>query len=359
MHHFLTGGSVGRRLTRGLLAAVVGAAALDIAPLEAQSWTNVTGNLAFKTSECGNLTHVSAVPNSEAVIAGVAARGLWINNSGTTWTRIGDVPESDRVVHRPTTIAFDPEDPKIFWVSGVYNEVGLYKTMDGGKSFRQLGNIVHNDFVSVDFGDPERRVILAGGHDQGQTVHLSADGGQTWKNVGRGLPAGTMSSSHPMVINALTYLVNVTMPSGSPAIGIYRTTDGGDSWERVSAHTPIGPAMRTSGGAIYWASNNWLLRSIDLGATWATTPVQGLRPIRPVELPGGRLAAVGESTLIVSSDGGATWAPVGAPLPYPPDGVTYSAARKAFFIWRGDCRTHVAANAVMRLDVDAPPAPPQ
>jgi len=41
------------------------------------NWVNVTSNLAGMASECGNMTYVSAKPNEDLVIAGVAQRGLW------------------------------------------------------------------------------------------------------------------------------------------------------------------------------------------------------------------------------------------------------------------------------------------
>jgi photosystem II stability/assembly factor-like uncharacterized protein len=357
MHHFAGGGSVARRLSNALLAAIIAAVTMEIAPLEAQSWTNVTGNLAYKLSECGNLTLVSAVPDSKAVIAGVAARGLWVNTSGTTWSRLSDVEESDRITNRPSWVVYDPANPAIYWESGTYNGPGIYKTTNGGKTFERLGNLTHNDYISIDFTDPERHVLLAGGHEQGQTIYASFDGGKTWRNIGRSLPTGSGASTHPFALDSRTFLVNVATPMGSPLVGIYRSKDGGETWDRVSTQGPPGPLLRTAGGALFWATDGRLMRSTNLGATWAAINIDGLRPTRPVELPGGQLVAVGQSTLLMSSDAGATWAPLGGPLPYPPDGLAYSAQREAFFIWRGDCRQLVPANAVMQLDLEVPAAP--
>ena len=196
--------------------------------------------------------------------------------------RLSDIGGSERIVNRPSSIVYDPANPAIFWVSGIYGGPGIYKTLDGGKTFTRLGDITHNDYVSVDFSDPERRTLLAGGHEQGQTVYRSRDGGLTWKNAGRALPAGSGHSTHPLVLSALDHLVN----TGGELRGIYRSGDGGDSWQRVSSHAPPGPPLLTASGAIYWAAPGRLLRSTDLGVTWTAIPVPGLRPVRPVELPG-------------------------------------------------------------------------
>jgi hypothetical protein len=345
-----------QRVWAGLIAAV-SAAVLTVAPIGAQTWTNVTGNLAYKLSECGTLTLMSAVPNSPAIIAGIAGRDLWVNTGEPTWSRLSDITRSERILNRPSSILYDPADPAIFWESGVYNNAGVYKTTDGGKTFARLGDVVHNDHISVDFSDAERRTLITGGHEQDHMVYRSADKGLTWTNIGRSLPPGNGFSSHPLVIDALTYVVNVGLPVGATNMGIYRTKDGGTSWERVSTLGPPGPPLRTPDGIIYWAMAGRLLRSTTLGATWTVLPAPGLKPGRLAELPGGRIAAIGESTIIVTADGGSTWLPLGPPLPYPPDGLIYSPERKAIFIWRATCTEHVAPNAVMKLDV-ALPTPP-
>ena len=344
------------RGTIGLvIAVVIGAAGSP--PVGAQAeWENVTGNLAYKLSECGTLTLLSTVPGSDAIIAGVALRGLWTNTSGETWTQIGTGTGSVRIQNRASWITYDPTDPKIFWQSGIYGEVGVYHTTDGGKTFRKLGNARHNDYVSVDFADPERRTLLAGSHEQGQMVFLSVDGGKEWKNVGDRLPPNYGPSTHPFISAAGTFLVNTQGPAGRGG-GIFQSTDGGFTWEQVSAHGPMAPPLISSSGIIYWAANGYLVRSIDSGLTW-TAAGSGLRPIQPVELPDQRIVAVGDDTLLLSADRGTTWTPLGPALPYRPDGVIYSAARKAFFIWHGDCRDQVPGDAVMKLEFEVAMPPP-
>jgi hypothetical protein len=322
-------------------------------------WTNATGNLANMDSECGNLSHVSAKPDEDLLIAGVAQKGLWASSDGgKTWHALGTGGGSDSIVNRLSWIAYDPTDKQRFWESGIYNSGGVYQTTDDGTTFKQLGDVTHDDYVSVDFTDPNRQTLLAGGHEQSQTVHRSTNGGMTWNNVGAGLPANT-NSSFPLVIDALTHLVGCAGYGGGPP-GIFRTTDGGAHWNQVSQSGGGTAPLLASDGSIYWASpqGHGMVRSTDQGKTWNDAVGNGVVDnIHPVELPDGRLATIsyGFQKIVVSSDHGATWGAASTDLPYhDPSGLAYSAQQKAFFIWHFTCGFNgpvpVPADAIMRYD---------
>ena len=337
--------SIRRLLAAGILFAIV-------SPLPAQ-WVNVTGNLADMPSECGNLCLLSVVPGQDRIIAGVAKRGLWqTTDGGATWTAMGQGTGSDTIVNRPSRILYDPTDAKKFWESGIYNSSGVYRTSNDGQTFQHLGSAKHNDYVSVDFADPQRRTLLAGGHEQARTVWKSVDAGQTWTNVGANLPEGTKHSSNPLLLDATTYLVNAS-GWGKGTGGVFRTSNGGATWAQVSALEANGAPLSASDGSIYWpiASGRGIIRSTDQGQTW--TQVCGPNVIKGsqlVELPDGKLAAVAGKGLKISADHGATWTPVGEPTPVQPAGVIYAPARRAFFIWNWDCGNKVLTNAVWRHD---------
>src|ERR1043166_9062735 len=179
---------VSRLLAAGVLFSLV-------FPVPAQ-WVNVTANLADIPSECGNLCLLSVVPGQDTIIAGVAKRGLWqTTDGGATWMPLGQGNGSDAIVNRPSWIEYDPTNANIFWESCIYNSSGVYHTTNGGQTFQHLGSAKHNDSLSVDFSDPKRRTLLAGGHEQSRTVWKSGDGGQTWTNIGSTLPEGTKFSS--------------------------------------------------------------------------------------------------------------------------------------------------------------------
>jgi photosystem II stability/assembly factor-like uncharacterized protein len=223
-----------------------------------------------------------------------------------------------------------------------------------------LGSAYHIDLVSIDFSDPARQTLLAGGHEAARTLFLSKDGGATWVNVGAGLPASAICV-RPLVIDSQTYLVGCY---GGPT-GIYRTTDSGTTWIQLTASGGgSAPLMAASDGSIYWASvsGGGLTRSTDRGQHWTDVVGSGvIASVHPIELPDGRLATLGAQYVMVSNDHGASWVPASNTLPYADAiGVTYSAQRKAFFIWHATCgagQVPVPADGIMRFDFDYQPNP--
>lgn len=321
------------------------------------TWSNVTSNLANMPSQCGNLTMLSAEPNSDRIIAGVAGDGLYATtNDGSSWSALGTGSGSDVITNRPSSISYDPTNSGTFWESGIYNSYGVYETTDNGVTFHHLGSTTHDDYVSVDFTDPSRQTILAGAHETSQRIDKSTDGGQTWTNIWPNLPSsiGGSFTQYPIIINAQTYLVdaNDSWNGGNP--GIYRSINGGSTWTQVSSVNPNTVPLITTSGTIYWSIGSGLVKSTNGGQTW-TQVGSNLLNITPVVLPDGRLVSVNTSNnLVVSADGGSTWSSFGAALPFTPSqggnvSLIYSPANKAFFISQWDCGNIVLPNAIARL----------
>jgi photosystem II stability/assembly factor-like uncharacterized protein len=348
-----------QRVMRGLFAT--GVLFYVVSPVSAE-WVNVTGNLAGIPSECGNLCLLSVVPGQDKVIAGIAKRGLWqTTDGGTTWTPLGQGAGSDVILNRPSRILYDSANLDAFWESGIYNSSGVYRTTNGGQTFQHLGNAKHNDFVSVDFSDPQRRTLLAGGHEQSRTVWKSVDGGQTWTNIGAALPDGTKFSSNPLLIDASTYLVNAS-GWGKGTGGVYRTSDGGATWNQASTFEANGAPLVASDGLIYWMLmyDRGVIRSTNRGETWSQVCGPGvIKGEKIIELPDGKLAVMANKGIKVSDDHGASWTSALEPTPVQPAGVIYVPARQAFFVWHWDCGNKVLTNAVWRHDYFAVRKPPQ
>jgi hypothetical protein len=322
------------------------------------AWANATGNLAGMASECGNLGLVSANPCSNMVIAGVAKAGLWATeDGGKTWSKLGTGTGSAVITNRISALVYDPAHPGTFWESGIYNGGGVYKTTDNGRTFEQLGNATHNDSVSIDFSDPDRKTLLAGTHEQTSKLFRSTDGGKTWTDVGRNLPGSAGYCTATQVLSATNLLV------GCAGGGVFHSSDG-SAWTSDGSKGVIPQPLLATDGTIYWpGSQGGLNVSTDQGQRFTETADGNLAPgivgsLYPAELPDGRIVIVGKDHLQISSDKGRTWKPIGQPLPYPGGGYNgargpaYSARTKTFYVWRWDCGDKVLPDAIMSAGFD-------
>ena len=324
-------------------------------PAPTGAWKNVTANLAGMASECGNLAFLSSKPERDLLLVGIAQHGLWSSaNGGTSWSALGAGAGSAAITNRTSSIVYDPSNPAIYYESGIYNGPGVYRTSNDGQTFTALGAINHNDMVAVDFTDPDRKTLLASGHEQAGRLMLSTDAGTSWTDLGPKLPAQSGISSGVAVLDSHTFLMGTWSWNAGDATGIYRSTDAGMSWTRMVPQGTRSAPLVTAGGAIYWALDDGkgLVRSNDHGASWQMTIAGTVAGRTPVELPDGRIVAVGNQALLVSPDCGTTWQVATANLPYQPDNFAYSPYQKAFFIRHFDCNNPVPADAVMRFDFD-------
>ena len=332
-------------------------------PPAAGEWQNVTEGIVDLPSDCGNLSKVVARPDQDQLIIGIALQGLWTSTDGVdTWSKIGQGPGSAKIINRMTTIIFDPESPARYWESGIYTGGGVYRTDNNGQTFRGLGDIAHVEALSIDLTDPNRRTLLATIHES-TTTYLSTNGGETWEDISASLPADIGYATGPVVIDSQTFLLGTSNELGS---GVLRSVDGGASWTQVFDSGVVRTPLRAvSDGAIYWIPEriNGVIVSHDNGATWSlVTPKTEILPAGPaiVELPDGSLASLGVGYVIISKDQGASWIPVGPPVPFTPESVIYAPFRKAFYLWHAECdfstQNAIQPDQIVRLDYD-PTAP--
>jgi hypothetical protein len=328
-------------------------------------WVNVTGNLLTLATMSagdqgpGDLSFVSAQPGSARLIAGVARAGLFATvDGGTTWTKLGTGAGSATINHGPTSIVYDPDHAGVFWESGIYGD-GVFHTADDGVTFQRLGDISHNDRVSVDFSDPERKLLVAGPHEATQKLFKSTNGGTSWEDIGSKLPAGSSFSTLPLIIDTQNWLVGSAQGGGT--WGVFRTADGGQSFASVSSEGPAGWPLTASDGAIYWslAADKGLIVSHDQGKSWTKAAAGPLQPFSGglCELPDGRVVALGQTHLLASADQGKSWQEVGEALPFAGGncktyGFTYLAETKTFFINHNDCSGKLTADAVWSSGFD-------
>ncbi|HEX5757827.1 MAG TPA: glycosyl hydrolase [Thermoanaerobaculia bacterium] len=168
-------------------------------------------------------------------------------DGGETWQRMG-LESSERIAG----IAVHPKDGKTVWVCATghlwddHDERGVYKTTDGGKSWKRVlavdGRTGCSD-LSLDPQDP--RVLYAGmwqfrrtpwsfhSGGKGSALYQSRDGGETWKKLDNGLPKGekgriavAVAPSRPSVVYAVVE---------SERTALFRSDDTGHTWEEVNS----------------------------------------------------------------------------------------------------------------------------
>jgi photosystem II stability/assembly factor-like uncharacterized protein len=311
-------------------------------------WVPAIGNLANRSSASGGVIFVAAKPDENLLILSVVMNGLWgSRDGGTSWQTLGTGSASALIQNMATHFVYDPDDTRRFWESGIYGP-GVYRTDDDGKNFASLGDIVHNEYLSIDFSDPKRQLMLTGGHEQSGTLNRSTDGGMTWEQIGDALPSSCSQSTWPVIIDANTYVLGCRN-------SILRSTDAGVTWDVVNSYGGAGAPLFTSTGDIFWGidMNGGLVKSSDEGQTWERVVGGGvISGFPPVELPDGSLAALATDVIVRSEDGGESWTPITPQAPYQPNGFMYSLQERAFFIWNSASSSTIPKDAVERFDFE-------
>jgi hypothetical protein len=308
------------------------------------AWVDISAKLGPQDWSGHGLWTVAADPYADVVYAAFSKMGVWSSrDGGATWTATA-LP-TDGIAEQ---FIFDPAAPEHFWASGMYG-FGICASTDGAKTIAKLGNDGHVDGVAVDLSDPARKTMLCGHHETIRSMHISNDGGATWRDIGKLLPEDSNHSTWPIIIDSKTMLMNTAGWLQGKAWGIFRSADAGASWTKVSDFGAAGQSTVAADGTIYWSCmwDKHLIKSSDQGQTWTTIP----GPVHGTicDVGGGRIVGMGGAHLYVSSDHGATWSAFGPLAPFVSEGLTYQPTRRAFFIWRQS--NNRVPDAVMRYDL--------
>jgi photosystem II stability/assembly factor-like uncharacterized protein len=232
---------------------------------------------------------------------GAVGGGVWkTENAGRTWRPIFDAEPIASI----GAIAIAPSDPQTIYVGSGEADMrsdisfgdGIYKSTDGGATWRNIGlrDSQQIGSILVDPHDAKIVLVAALGHAFGPNpergVYRSTDGGATWKKVlGKNDDTGAIDlcsdPANPQVIYASLWQTrrppwNVYAPTSGPGSGLYKSTDGGVTWNQITGHgfpseglgrIGIAIAPGNNGNRIYAvvdAHEGGIYRSDDAAQNW-------------------------------------------------------------------------------------------
>jgi len=243
--------------------------------------------------------------------AGAASGGIFkTTDGGTYWEPIFDSEDALSIGF----IAVAPSDPNVVWVgtgepnirSHISMGKGVYRSTDAGKTWRFLGleNTGRVSRIQVDPRDPDVAFVAALGHSYGpqqeRGIYRTTDGGLTWERVlfvdeDTGASDLVMDPDNPRILFAGMWQIEIHTwgrTSGGPGSGIFMTRDGGDTWTRLSGSGLPKKDVGKIALAIAGSNSNRIYALIETGDG--------------VPLADGTETESGE--LWRSDDGGDTWA---------------------------------------------------
>jgi photosystem II stability/assembly factor-like uncharacterized protein len=231
---------------------------------------------------------------------GATGGGLWkTTDGGNEWAPVTDGQISSSSVGAVEVCPADPDTVyigmgEVEFRGDIIPGDGIYKTTDGGETWTHmgLGDVQAIGRIRVDPSNCDRVFVAALGHMFGPSdergVYRSTDGGETWENVLfqddlAGAVDIAMDPNDPDTLYAGFWHVfrkPWLLESGGPGSGLFKSTDGGDTWENLTDNPgmpdePIGKVGVSVSGAdsnrvyaIIEAADGGVFSSSDAGATW-------------------------------------------------------------------------------------------
>ena len=300
----------------------------------------------------GRVVAVTGVPGQRNVYYfGGTGGGVWKStDSGNSWRCMTDGQLGTGSVG---AVAVAPSDPNVVYAGmgegcirgNVSHGDGVYRSNDGGKTWRNIGLKDSRQIgrIRIDPRDPDVAYVAALGHTFGANhergVFRTRDGGLTWKcvlfvNDSTGAVDLSMDARNPRVLYAATWQARRTpwsLESGGPGSGLWKTTDGGDTWKRLTgeglpkglwgrAGVTVSAANPERIWAVIEADAGGVYRSDDGGRTWQKTNEE--RNLRQrawyythviADPLNADVVWVLNVQCLRSNDGGRTFRPVGTP----------------------------------------------
>ncbi len=253
----------------------------------------------FRGGRSCTVTGVTGNPN--LYYMGTVGGGVWrTTDGGQTWGNISDAYFGGSI----GAVAVAESDPNVIYVgegeqtlrNNVASGTGMWRSTDAGTSWKRIGltDSKHIARIRIHPKNPDLVYVAAMGNlwkpNEMRGIFRSADGGQTWKKVlyindQAGAADLVLDPNNPRILYASTWNMKrngYRMDSGGPDSKLWKSTDGGDTWENLSDKSGmpsgingiIGVTVSPKNSSRVWAiienkDAGGVYRSDDAGKTWA------------------------------------------------------------------------------------------
>ncbi len=248
----------------------------------------------------GRVTAIDVVlSNTSIIYAGTASGGLWKSTSaGINWTPVFDKENTQSI----GDIAIQQSNPSVIWVgtgegnprNSMNSGGGIYKSLDGGATWKNMGLEKTRNIHRVIIDPQNPNVVYVGaigipwGEHKERGVYKTIDGGKTWENIlyineKTGVGDMVMDPANPnkLIVGMYQHERKTwQFVSGGDGSGMYITYDGGATWQKKTSKNGLaegnlgrmGFAMAMNKPEIVYAwvesSKNAIYRSADGGENW-------------------------------------------------------------------------------------------
>jgi len=229
--------------------------------IKGQTTNQITNDLKWRNIGPANMMgRIAAIDASNSdyrkVLIASASGGVFKSeNAGITWKSIFDQYGSGSI----GSVKFDQNNLDVIWIgtgesanrnSSAYGD-GIYKSIDGGKSFINMGLKSTHQIAEIEIHPNNSDVVFvaAVGHLWGYTgkrgLFKTIDGGKSWRKIGGGLPSDNKTGCTEIVIHPNNpnimfagFYHRLRQPasfiSGGENGGLYKSIDGGKSWKKIT-----------------------------------------------------------------------------------------------------------------------------
>ncbi|MDQ2864704.1 MAG: glycosyl hydrolase [Candidatus Eremiobacteraeota bacterium] len=251
----------------------------------------------------GRVVAIAGVPSEPNLFyMGGVEGGIWKSTDyGQEWTNISD-GKLPGIADSIGALAVAPSNPHVIYAGTGESDIrsdfdtgdGIYKSLDAGKTWQYAGlRETHmTSSLVIDPRDPNIVYATSMGHvfkpNAQRGVFKTTDGGKTWRKIlyiddGTGANVIVMDPRNPSVLYATMWQAQRTawnLTSGGPGSALYKTLDAGAHWMKISNNPGFAPGLLGKMGvsvsatdphvvyAIVQAHDGGVFRSSDAGATW-------------------------------------------------------------------------------------------